>query len=606
MAPAPCSQPRSPARAAGPAGVQGTFDELGTPLREVTFVVVDLETTGGSPATCAITEVGAVKVRGGDVLGEFQSLVHPGTPIPPFIAVLTGITDTMVAGSPRATTVVPAFLDFLGDAVLVAHNAPFDVGFLKAACAAGGRVWPAPTVLDTARLARQVVTRDDAPDCRLASLARLFHATTMPNHRALSDARATVDVLHGLIGRLGNHGVLSLEELATFSARVTPAQRRKRHLAEALPSAPGVYVFRDARGHPLYVGTSRNLRTRVRTYFTASETRSRMAEMVGLAESITPIVCATDLEAQVRELRLIAEHKPRYNRRSRFPERAIWVKLTAEAFPRLSQVRVVREDGGTYLGPFSSGRSAEQAIAAIHEAVPIRQCTPRLSLRRRTVSACMLAEMGRCGAPCEGHETPEDYAVHAAAVRAAMSTDARMLVATLGARVEKLAAAERFEDAAAARDRLAAFIRAAARMQRLAALTGCPEMVAARPSADLGWEIVVVRHGRLAATAVAARGLDPRDTVATLRATAEAVPAGPGPIPAASAEETECVLRWLEEPGVRLVHLEGTWASPCYGAGGHRDWGESARRARAAVAPFEDRRPLRPVARPVVGAFASP
>ena len=440
---APRSGPRTGTAARAPAAVQGTFDELGTPLREVTFVVVDLETTGGSPSLCAITEVGAVKIRGGEVLGEFQTLVHPGTAIPPFIAVLTGITDAMVAAAPPAASVLPAFLDFLGDAVLVAHNAPFDVGFLKAACAATGRSWPAPTIVDTARLARQVVTRDDTPDCRLSSLARLFHATTLTNHRALSDARATVDVLHGLIERLGNHGVHSLEELATFSARVSPAQRRKRYLAEAVPSAPGVYVFRDGRGRPLYVGTSRNLRSRVRSYFTASETRSRMSEMVGLAESITSIVCATDLEAQVRELRLIAEHKPRYNRRSRFPEQALWIKLTVEAFPRLSLVRVLHADGAAYLGPFSSRRAAEQAISAVYEAVPIRQCRARLSVLRRTVSACVLAEMGRCGAPCEGRETPQDYAAHVAAVRGAMATDARAIVATLGARIERLAAVER-------------------------------------------------------------------------------------------------------------------------------------------------------------------
>ena len=89
--------------------MQGTFDELGTPLRDVTFVVVDLETTGGSPLSCAITEIGAVKVRGGEVLGEFQTLVNPGEPIPPFIAVLTGITDTMVAPAPRIGPVLPAF-----------------------------------------------------------------------------------------------------------------------------------------------------------------------------------------------------------------------------------------------------------------------------------------------------------------------------------------------------------------------------------------------------------------------------------------------------------------------------------------------------------------
>ena len=166
----------------------------------------------------------------------------------------------------------------------MAHNAPFDIGFLKAACAATGHEWPGHRVLDTARLARQVVTRDEAPNCKLASLARLFRAGTTPDHRALSDARATVDVLHGLLERLGNLGVpLARRAGDLLLAGLARSSARKRHLAEALPHAPGVYLFVDERGEVLYVGKSKDLRTRVRTYFTAGETRSRMAEMVGLA-----------------------------------------------------------------------------------------------------------------------------------------------------------------------------------------------------------------------------------------------------------------------------------------------------------------------------------
>ena len=170
--------------------MQGTSDELGTPLRDITFVVVDLETTGGSPASCAITEIGAVKVRGGEVLGEFQTLVNPASAIPPFIAVLTGITDSMVAGAPALSCALPAFLEFSRDAVLVAHNAPFDLGFLRAGCERLGLAWPAPDSVDTARLARRVLTRDEAPNCKLATLAQLFRATEPPCHRALADARA--------------------------------------------------------------------------------------------------------------------------------------------------------------------------------------------------------------------------------------------------------------------------------------------------------------------------------------------------------------------------------------------------------------------------------
>jgi DNA polymerase-3 subunit epsilon len=568
--------------------VQASFDELGTPLHEVTFVVVDLETTGGSPLACEITEIGAVKVRAGQILGEFQTLVDPGVPIPPFISVLTGITDLTVAGAPRLSSALPAFLEFAGgtaNTVLVAHNAPFDMAFLKSACAATGHDWPGHRVLDTARLARQVVTRDEAPNCKLSSLARLFRAGTTPDHRALSDARATVDVLHGLIERLGNLGVRSLDELSTFSSRVSPAQRRKRHLAEGLPHAPGVYLFTDERGEVLYVGKSRNLRSRVRTYFTASETRGRMAEMIGLATAVKPIVCATPLEAEVRELRLIAAHKPRYNRRSRFPERALWLKLTVEPFPRLSRVREVKDDGAAYVGPFSSARQVELAMAALHEAFRLRQCTPRLSLRSRT-AACALAEMGRCGAPCDGSESIDDYAAHADAVRRAMQGDVRAVVAAVSRRVRLLGDAERYEDAALHRDRLAAFVRAAARVQRLSALTGCAELVGARPTDDLGWELVVVRHGRLAGTAVAARGVDPRPVAEAMRATAEAVTPLHGPTPACSAEESECVLRWLEQPGLRLISLTGTWASPTHGAGGVRFWSDAADDARDSLSTW--------------------
>uniref|UniRef100_UPI0012969697 DEDD exonuclease domain-containing protein n=1 Tax=Ornithinicoccus halotolerans TaxID=1748220 RepID=UPI0012969697 len=439
--------------------VQATFDDLGVPLAEVTFVVVDLETTGGAPGGAEITEVGAVKVRGGEVVGEFQTLVRPRAPIPPFIAVLTGITDQMVAGAPPVETVLPQFLEFAHGAVLVAHNAGFDVSFLKAAAEQTGHRWPAPPVLDTVRLARQLVHRDEAPNHKLASLARVFGSAVEPNHRALQDARATVDVLHGLIERVGNLGVQTLEELQSYTSRVTPAQRRKRFLSDAMPSAPGVYVFKDGQGRPLYVGTATDLRRRTRTYFTASESRRRMAEMVGVAESLTPIVCATRLEAQVRELRLIAEHKPRYNRRSRDPEKALWVKLTVETFPRLSIVREVREDGAHYAGPFGSRRVAEAAVAAVHEVVPLRQCTRRLG-RVPSGTACVLAEMGRCGAPCTGAQSPEDYADVVTRAAQLLAGDGREVLAALRARLSELATQERFEDARALRDRMVALVRA--------------------------------------------------------------------------------------------------------------------------------------------------
>lgn len=572
----------------GMQAVQGTLDELGTALADVTFVVVDLETTGGSAAASAITEFGAVRVRGGEVLGEFQTLVKPGEPIPAFIQVLTGITNAMVAQAPRIESVLPAFLEFARDAVLVAHNAGFDISFLKAAAAATGQDWPGFRVLDTVHLARQLVTRDECHNHKLASLAVLFGARTTPDHRALHDARATVDVLHGLLERVGNLGVHTLEELSSYTSRVTPAQRRKRFLADGLPALPGVYVFKDDQGRPLYVGTSRNIRVRARSYFTASEQRSRMSEMVGLAASIQPIVCQTTLEAQVRELRLIAAHKPRYNRRSKRPERAIWVKLTVEPFPRLSIVRAVRGDGARYFGPFASRGSADAAVAAVHEVIPLRQCTQRLSVRA-TGSDCVLAEMGRCGAPCTGRQSMDEYAAVVGEAVGLICGDARPATQALRDRMSALAALERFEDASTVRDRLMHLVRATARTQRIAPLASSAELVAARRSEPGGWELICVRYGRLAGASVSPPGADPMVYVQSLCSTAEVVAPPAAPSPAATPEEAEIILRWLESPGVRIVALDGSWSCPVGGAGAVRASLELGRPA--GVAPF-DRDPV--------------
>ena len=362
---------------------QRSFDELGRPLRDLTFCVVDLETTGGSAAGGSmITEIGAVKVRGGEVLGRVPDAGQPAHRDPrvhrgPHRDQQPHGLPTRPRSSPRcrpSSSSRPA-------ACWWRTTRRSTSGSSSTSRAQQGRPWPRFEVLDTAKLARRVITRDDAPNCKLSSLARVFNSATTPNHRALSDARATVDVLHGLMERLGGLGVHTLEELQTFSVAGQHRPAPKRHLAEGLPHSPGVYLFRDDRARVLYVGTSRDLRTRVRSYFTASETRTRMGEMVGLASSVTGIECATTLEAEVRELRLIAEHKPRYNRRSRFPEKVHFVKLTREPWPRLSLVRRVLDDEADYLGPFSSRKTAEKCLAALHDTFPVRQCSDRLGPR---------------------------------------------------------------------------------------------------------------------------------------------------------------------------------------------------------------------------------
>ena len=204
-------------------------NSLDKPLVETTFAVLDLETSGGSPKLGAgITEIGVVKVKGGEVIGSFQSFVDPGHSLPFFITELTGITDQMLISAPFIDEVLPTLFEFLGspeETVVVAHNSPFDMSFLKAAATVHEYEWPNYVTIDTARLARAVLDRDEVVNCKLGTLAHFFGAQTSPNHRALDDALATVDVLHGLIERLAGHGVTTFEAMRNFPSR----KRRTKH-----------------------------------------------------------------------------------------------------------------------------------------------------------------------------------------------------------------------------------------------------------------------------------------------------------------------------------------------------------------------------------------
>lgn len=535
------------------------LDHLGTPLHSVTFVVVDLETDGGSPVDAGITEFGAVKVCGGQVLGEFQSLVRHTAALPPFISALTGISNAMLATAPPLDEVLQSFLQFAAGCVIVAHNASYDVGFLRGACNKLGFSWPNPTVVDTAALARAVLGRDEVPNRKLGTLARFFRSGTTPNHRALADAQATVDVLHGLMERMGNLGVNTLEELTGVRTRVPEVRRRKRGLAEGLPEGPGVYVFEDSTGGALYVGTSRHIRTRVRSYFTAAETRPRMTEMVGLAERVVAVECTTALEARIRELRIIAAREPRYNRRSTRPQRAVWLKLTVERFPRISVVSAVRPDvptGAAYIGPYLSRRTANAAAEAIAEALPLRACTAALTARPQP-SACVLADLGRCGAPCIGAVSQAEYAFGVAQARIALTDDPAPIVTAIMRRITGLAENHRFEDAGAWRDRISHLLRGIDDATHGTHLGAIPHLVAASPRDGGGWEVHVIRHGRLASAGLVPRGADPVPHLEAITAAAEQVCPPIPPTTAALPEESAMLWRWLFSPGVRLVDLQG-------------------------------------------------
>jgi DNA polymerase-3 subunit epsilon len=517
---------------------QTSFSDLGTPLHDVPFCVLDLETTGGSAATCEITEIGAVRFIQGEEVGRFQTLVNPGVEIPPTITILTGITHFMVVDAPRIEEALPSLLEFIGDAVIVGHNVRFDMSFLNAAAErlGYGRL-PNPTS-DTHALARRLV-RDETRNLKLSSLAVHFRSPVTPTHRALDDARATAHVFWELLARAGSLGVTHLDDLLRLpTARGAPHYEKIR-MTDGLPRAPGVYMFHDQDDVVIYVGKAKNLRSRVRSYF-YGDGRKSVANMLRTLTRISHRRCTTEVEAEIAELRLIHANRPRYNRRSRPPKASHWVKLTRERYPRLSLVRTQRDDGSHYLGPFRSRRAAEMVQHAIWDAVPIRRCITRGG---RTSAACSFAQLGVALCPCRGAVSDADYATVVSELTAGITTSPEILLEPLADRIRLHAGQRRFEDAASTRDRHRALAMALDRRRNWGALHEAGVLWAADGNGDS----VLIEAGRLVAswTHPAPPPLIP---VVSSPPVAEQVP------PSLSvAEEADILWRWLNRAGVRII-----------------------------------------------------
>jgi DNA polymerase III epsilon subunit family exonuclease len=333
--------------------------------------VVDLETTGGSPGHSKVTEIGAVRVRGLRVVERFSTLVDPGRPIPPVVTDITGIDDAMVAGSPDIETALARFVEFAGQDVLVAHNAPFDLRFLNyERRRLAGRYFTQPW-LDTLVLARRLLN-GQVPRHDLGTLASWADTTVRPIHRALPDAEATAELLGVLVGLLAERGIETLERAVAFAGAGGARHAFKLALAEDLPARPGVYLMRDREGRPLYVGKASNLRRRVRAYFGPG---GRHGRLIGRAleqlEAIDHEVCGSEFAALLREDRLLKQLRPPCNRRGvGAPGR--YLKLSLGSFqPRLYVVGRMLADGGAYFGPVRSERLAREAVACLGELYPL-------------------------------------------------------------------------------------------------------------------------------------------------------------------------------------------------------------------------------------------
>src|SRR2546423_9124171 len=254
-------------------------------LEDATYVVVDLETTGLRPGQSGICEIGALRLRGYEVDAEFQTLVDPGLPIAAGVSALTGLRSEQLRGAPNPADAVRSFLAFAGDAVLVAHNARFDLAFLdRETERLTGRRLAAP-VVDTVALARRVLGGRVAR-ASLPSLAYFFGTAVRPCHRALPDAQATAEVLLALIGLAQERGATTVADLCELASTRTRRVYEKRSLAFGAPPAPGVYLFRDRFDQVLYVGRARDLRARLRSYFRSDRQRPAVEAALRALERI--------------------------------------------------------------------------------------------------------------------------------------------------------------------------------------------------------------------------------------------------------------------------------------------------------------------------------
>ena len=564
--------------------VQTSLDDLGTPLADVTFCVVDLETTGGRPGVDLITEVGAVKVRGGACLGTFQTLVNPGRAIPTNITVLTGITDAHVVRAPRIEAVLPSLQEFLGEAILVGHNLRFDRSFLDAALTASGREPLTNRGVDTLALARRLL-RAEVPDCKLGTLARAMRLNHQPSHRALDDALATADLLHVELDLAAAWGVTGLDDLMAMPKMGGHPQARKLAFTERLPRSPGVYLMRNAQGRVIYVGKATNLRSRVRSYF-STDTRRKVGRLLEECARIDHRRTPSTLEAAVLEIRLIQALDPHYNRQGRPGKGGCWLTLTDEAYPRLTLARTPPATGAA-LGPLPSRKVGQLIAEAVGDAVPLRRCTTRLSARGgpRREGPCTAAQLGVTACPCSGDVDDVRYAAAVNQATSALTGEHRLVASPLTGRMERLSAEERFEEAAATRDRLAAYASALRRSQRCDTLRAPALIRLVTPDGS----VVELNHG------VAVRWCDPDGSWRVAEAGPE-IGSPDQPLTKAMADELVTVASWVDRYGAacRIEHVEGTWASPWpppptvaprRTASMHPDRGVADRRGRSATAP---------------------
>ena len=428
----------------------------GTPLSDVIFCVLDIETAGGSPNGAGITEIAAVKYQGGYEIDRFNVLIHPECDVPAFIVMLTGISDSMVCDAPPIREHIAPLLEFIGDSVLVAHNARFDIGFINAALHRFDQPPLANKVVDTLQLARRLI-RSEVPNCKLSTLASFLNLNHQPIHRALDDVLATGDLLHYLIERASTLGTQYLEDLIALPQMSSHPQSGKLKLTEHLPRSCGVYFFVDAHNDILYVGKASNIRSRVRSYFGTGESRNKVGKLLKIMNGVHYIETPDILTAEVIESRIISRARPRYNHAGTRADKYSYVRFTTDdEWPRLVVTKVPSPKGIT-IGPFTTKAMARDIVDAIESVIPLSRCTVRMGRNYSPptdAEVCSAARLGLAQCPCSGTADPAEYARLVAIVSETLLGNPAEVIALLTIKMQNHSEAKRYEDAAFIRDRI--------------------------------------------------------------------------------------------------------------------------------------------------------
>ncbi|MCL6473100.1 MAG: 3'-5' exoribonuclease [Firmicutes bacterium] len=378
-----------------------------TPIDKATYVVIDLETTGLDHRSEQIIEIGAVKMNGRSPSVTFEQLINPNRLIPPTITKLTGITNDMIYNAPDIDSILPAFVNFVGDSTLVFHNASFDISFLNRAARKAGLKSFRNRFFDTKLIAQKL--RPLLGFYRLANLAEHFNVPYRPNHRALPDALATAEVFSHLLEIMKSEGLDTLDKALDF---FYPKKRHdfehKISLAKNLPKSSGVYLMKNRYGNIIYVGKSKDINKRVRSYFYAGSKTERQLSLLSDVEKIDHIKTGTEIGALLLESKLIKKLKPEYNVLGKRYRRHPFVRIDYEDdFPTPKIVRKVAPSG-FYYGPFSNTTDLELLLEVAKDLYGLKQCDYKIKPGKK-MSPCFYYQANRCTAPCAGMITKEDY-----------------------------------------------------------------------------------------------------------------------------------------------------------------------------------------------------